>query len=513
MSDDFSIEQALAPVRRAMAARRLLRWTVVGAGAGAAVAATFLAGLRAHGSGPVAAVVLCLAFPSGAALLSLLFRPSLADAARRADVHFGLQDRLTTALEYHSSDEPLMALQRQQTAAATRDKPLASSAGSWLVRRELLGTVLALLVACGLLLAPSPSSSQASPPTNAEIARIRHLASSQIPSLSRNLPRSNSAAGRKAQLVLKRLQNQLRQVRTRAQALRALSVAQQKLARIRDAIKPIDQSSISALAHVLKNYVPEYHGPARLRAARALSTMAKSLNHAGKMLKARVQRDLQKAANVTRDAKTRRLLRKASTAVGHGDKRQAQKSLKQAANQLAKSQAQRQARSGLNRTSSGLGNVKYKLTGGIGKLQGVLHLQRKSKYSHEQANALSPTRKAPKGRLSGSKLASGLNGKRTSGDSGHSSDVGGHSLGKQAQVAGNGKPRRFGQVYLKGKLTQGTYNVQVGPTGQVKRLTPSGYRRIVARYASTAEDALNRTTLPSSLRTYVRRYFVVLSHP
>jgi hypothetical protein len=486
---------------------------VVGAGIGATVAAAYLIGLRLHGGGPVAVAALCLAFPAGSAVLSLLFRPTLADAARRADVHFGLQDRLTTALEYRSSDEPLMALQRHQTAAATRNKPLPSAAGAWLVRRELAGAAVALLVAIGLLLAPSPAASHASPAGNAELARIRHLASSEIPALTRSLPHADTAAARKAQLVLKGLQNQLRHVRTKAQALRDLSVAQEKLARIRDSVKPVDKSSISALARALKNYVPEYHGPPRMQAAKALSAMAKSLNHAGTAQKARVQRDLQKAANVTHDAKTRRLLRKASTAVGHGQKRQAQKALKQASNRLVKSQAQRQARSGLNRTSSGLGNAKYKLSGSIGKLQGVLHVQRNSKYSHEHANALSSARKAPSGRISGSKLAAGLNGKRTAGDSGHASDVGGHSLGKQSEVAGNGKPRRFGQVYLKGKLTQGTYNVQLGPTGQVKRLSPSDYKRIMARYASTAENALNRTSLPSSLRTYVRRYFVVLSHP
>lgn len=515
MSDEFDIEQTLSPIRRAMAVRRLVRWTVAGTGVGAAVAAASLAGLRLHGSGPITAVVVCLLFPAAAIVLSLVLRPTLADAARRADVHFDLQDRLTTALEYRSSNEPLIALQRAQTARATRDKPLASAAGAWLVRRELIGAVLAVLIALGLFVAPSPTASHASPAGAAEVARIRHLASTEIPALQKTLPRNNATATRRARQVLAHLQAQLRRATTRAQALRALSVAQEKLAQIRAAVKPVDPASSAALARALRSYVPEYRGPAQMRAARALSTIARNLNHASSAQKGRMARDLQKAANATHDTKTRSLLRKAASAIGYGDKRRAQKALQRASRRLRNSNSQQKVRKGLDRTSQRLGSTKYNFTSGrLGKLQGEpFQSGRKSKYSHEPANGQAASGNSSSRRDSLSKLAAGLNGKRNMGESGQASDSGGYSRGKQADVAGHGQPRRFGEVYLKGKLTRGTYNVQVGPTGQVQRLNASGYKHVIADYASTAEDALNRTSLPPSLRTYVRRYFVVLSHP
>jgi hypothetical protein len=515
MSDEFDIERLLLPVRRAMTLRQVVRWTVAGTALGAILAAVALVALRAHGSGPVAPVLACVALPVAAAILSLVFRPSLTDAARRADVHFGLHDRLTTALEFRTSNEPLIVRQRRQAVEATGGKRLPAAAGRWVARRELAAAVVALALACGLFVAPAPTPSQASSTSATELARIRRLASQEIPALTRQLPQKNLAAARQAHRVLARLEAQLRHARTKAQALRAISLAQQQLAHIRAGLKPVDRSTAAAIARGLHSYIPEAKGPPALQAARALSSISKKLNHASSAQKQKISRDLLKAANAARDKKTRSLLRKAASAVGYGEKHRAQKALKQAARRVHPTSGTHNLGSQLGTASKQLDAAKYHLSPShLGKLQGAPFSPGKSKYSHERANSLSSTNQSPRARrIVGSHGAQGLNGKRRTGDSGQPGDSGGHSLGKQLDSSGHGKVKRFGVQYLKGKLTQGTYQVQLGPNGRAQKLGASRYQHVVARYAQTAEDALSRTSLPPSLHTYVRRYFVVLSHP
>jgi hypothetical protein len=499
-----------------MAARRLVRWTVAGAGLGALAAAVVLAGLRVHGNAPAAQVFACLAFPVGAAILALVRRPSLEDAARRADAHFGLDDRLTTALEYRASTEPLVVRQRNQTAAAVAGKSLRAGAGSWVAPRELAGAFVALLAAVILVAVPAPSASHASATSSAELARIRKLAAQEIPALARSLPPSNVRASQEAHQVLAHLQAELKRARTKADALRAISVAERRLARIAASIKPVDQSSASALAKTLSSYIPESRGPASLKAARALTNISRRLRHATPAQKARMASDLLKAANAAHDARTRSLLRKAASAVGYGDKRRAQSTLRKASRSLRQSSSARKVQGSLSKTARKLDSAKYNLSPSrLGKLQGAALSTDQSKVRHDSANGAAPSRGSNLNRriVNRNSAASGLNGKRNVSESGQPSDSGGYSLGKQQDAAGNGSPKRFGVVYLQGKLSKGTYNVQTGPNGQVQHLSPSQYRLVLAQYARSAEGAVSRTALPPSLRTYVRRYFVVLTHP
>lgn len=516
MTQSFDIEQSLTPLRRAMTVRHVVRWTIAGTGIGAFVAVLALGGLRVRGGGPTIEAWLCLAAPIAAGLLALARRPSLRDAARRADAHFRLHDRLTTALEFQGSDEPLVLLQRRQTAEAVSGTVLRSAAGAWVVRREAAAAILALLVASALVVVPAPSASHASPAGSAELARIRHLASEEIPALARALPQNNGAALKQAHNVLAHLQAQLRKARTKAQALRAISIAEQRLARITAGLRPVDQPSAATLARALGNYIPEHRGPANLQAAKALSSVARNLTHAGSSQRARIARDLLKAANAMHDARTRSLLRKAASAVGYGDKRRAQAALRKAARRLQSSSTVHKAQSKLSNTQRGLESAKYNLTPSHnGKLQGAALGNEKSKYSHEKANSAAPTGQnvGNKRIINRNSAASGLNGKRNLSESGQPSDSGGYSVGKQQDAAGSAAPKRFGVVYLQGKLSAGSYNTQIGPSGQVRRMSQAEYQRYINRYARSAENAVSRSSLPPSLQNYVRRYFVVLSHP
>lgn len=517
MTGDFDVREALIPVRRAMMLRRVLRWSVAGLALGAGIAAAALLVLRVHGGTVMAAPLLLLAvIPVAGALLALVLRPDFEEAARRTDRHFGLQDRLTTALEFRASNEPLMLLQRRQAGAAISGQKLRSGAGPWISRREVGAAALAFVFAAGLFLAPAPSTSHATRASAAELARIRKLAAQEIPAIERKLPRQNLAAMKQARQVLARLQFQLRHAQTKTAALRSISEAQRALQRIRSHLKPVDPSSAQTLARQLGSYIPEHRGPADLRAAKALTSIAKKLNRATPHQRARMAQDLLKAANATRDRTTRSLLHKAASAVGYGDRKRAQSALKKASSRLRRSTTARKARSGLSRSGNGLDMAKYQLSPSrIGKLQGASLGNEQTKFNHEPGNALSPSQQGAANRpiVNRNLNASGLNNKRNLAESGEASDSGGFSQGKQQEVSGHGHAKRFGVVYLPGKLSKGTYSVQLGPNGKVAHLSPAAYQRILARYARSTAAAVGHTSLPPDLQTYVRRYFVVLSHP
>lgn len=516
MTDSFDVAHALVPLRRAMTLRQLVRWSVAGAGVGALAAVAALLMLRVNGMTPAGAVGACALAPVIGGVLALVLRPSLAAAARRADTHFDLNDRLTTALEFRASTEPLVLLQRRQTARAISGRSLRGAAGPWVAPRELAAAALAVALAFALFLAPTPSPSRAAPAGAAELARIRHLASEQIPAMTRALPHSNARAMRQARHVLAQLRHQLGRANTKAQALRAISIAQQRLARIAAGLKTANPASAATLAHTLNRYIPEHRGPPNLRAAKALSSIARNLQHAGSAQKARIARDLLKAANAARDARTRSLLHKAASALGHGDKQKARSALRKAANRLHSGSSARKARSGLARTRKALDSAKYRLTPSKnGKLQGASLGNEQTKFSHEPKNSRASSKpNTGNGRIIGRNgPVSGLDGKHDRADSGQPIDSGSQGRFKQQGASEKGKPQGFGLVYLQGKLSKGTYNVQIGPSGQVQRVGPSRYQHVIAEYARSAELAVNKASLPPSLQTYVRRYFVVLTHP
>jgi hypothetical protein len=226
--------------------------------------------------------------------------------------------------------------------------------------------------------------------------------------------------------------------------------------------------------------------------------------------------DLLKAANAARDARTRSLLHKAASALGHGDKQRAQSALRKAAKRLRSGSSSRKARSGLTKTQKALDSAKYRLTPTRnGKLQGGSLVNPEAKYSHEPKNSAAPSKGTTSNRrnVSPQGPASGLDAKHDRADSGQPIDSGSQGRFKQQNGSGKGKPAGFGLVYLQGRLSKGTFNVEVGPNGEVRRVAASRYQHVVAQYAHSAEVAAGKASLPPSLQTYVRRYFVVLTHP
>jgi hypothetical protein len=70
----------------------------------------------------------------------------------------------------------------------------------------------------------------------------------------------------------------------------------------------------------------------------------------------------------------------------------------------------------------------------------------------------------------------------------------------------------FVTVFLPGKSGRGPELTQNGPNAPVRpgHLVP--YTQVIARYSQAAHLELDRAALPPSLESYVRRYFIDVSH-
>ena len=77
--------------------------------------------------------------------------------------------------------------------------------------------------------------------------------------------------------------------------------------------------------------------------------------------------------------------------------------------------------------------------------------------------------------------------------------------------AGTSRSGRYVTVYVPAREGKGAQTIQNGPNGAAAPGSIVPYHQVIGQYTQTAHRALDRTTLPSSLRSYVRRYFGTLS--
>ncbi|HEY8686316.1 MAG TPA: hypothetical protein VIO57_11980, partial [Chloroflexota bacterium] len=105
-SATFTVVDALQPVRRRLGLAQVRVWAVRGLGIGAAAALILLgtahAGALPWEPWPLGLAAMVLGTLVGSAFGARRW-PDSHTAARAADRHFALQDRLTTALEYSAS--------------------------------------------------------------------------------------------------------------------------------------------------------------------------------------------------------------------------------------------------------------------------------------------------------------------------------------------------------------------------------------------------------------------------
>lgn len=549
VQEAFDPAGVLAPLRRSIGLRQLGQGAVRGLAVGGAAGLLPLVVNHAHQI-PLATGTALLALAAGL-LVGLLWAvrrwPSDLDAARAADRHFELHDRLTTALELRAARTPLAALQRSDAARRIAGLSLKESSPRRFSWREGTAAFVVLILGAVLLAVspPAPRFARAAPSSDA--TRI-HRAAVAVPSLIHRLEHNltpaqrRNVAARRLQQVLKRLQRQLRHASTRAAALRAISATQQQLHRIASTLHPISPHATSQLNRVLGPSRATPHSTnssnhAAAQAAAALSRLARSLSHLNTSQRRALARRLAQAANAVSDKTLRAALQQTASSLAYNDPQTASASLQRAAGALAQSAGSQAAQSQVNAAAAQLDGLKGQVSGidapggtgaagagtpggqgsGAGSSKGV----GKASGSGQGAGTGTGQGKGS-GRGSGAGKGNGAGQGRGTGQgkgSGQGSGSGSGSGGTGGHGAGGGRggsgPRGQGKyttVYAPQHQGKGPQTVQTGPNGQPLPGSFVPYQQVIQRYAASAHQALSQSPLPPSLQGYVRRYFSTISH-
>jgi hypothetical protein len=555
----FTVVDALQPVRRRLGRAQVGKWALRGLGVGTAAALILLA--TAHVGAlvweplPLGLGAMVLGTLVGVAVGARRWPDSYA-AARAADRHFALQDRLTTALEYHSSTLPFPGLQRDEAGRRVAGLSLEASgrvAPDW---REFGVVGVLVLTFVALLFIGGTSPGHARTVATGEQRQVQRVTTTRVHQITnragQGLTQStrNNPALRKLQLALERLRRQLEHTSTRVAALRAISATQVKLHQLTVSLHPISKSAVAQLNHSLAHSMTAQQRAAATSsdrqalaaAAQTLRKLAAQLSQMNAAQRAQLARALARAANATGDSHLQASLRQAASSLGYNDPQSAAKSLQSAASALAQTPAQRTAQARAAAANSQLDSLKNAVSG-------------VSPSTGERIASGSPTtgssRTGQGSRKSGSTGSSQGSGQGTSGKGGGAGKGGGVGAGQATGTgqgsgaqgtgkesgsgvgagAGNGQGApgghgagggrggaghtgqgRYTTVYVPYKQGKGPNTAQSGPTGAPQSGPIVPYQQVVGAYGQTAHQALDRANLPPSLRSYVRKYFSAVSH-
>lgn len=553
------VAATLVPARRSLGLAGLRRSLLQGIGLGASLAAVILATSHFWPVARVGNVGLLILWPTAlvaaGALVGIVVGlrrwPGLTRAARSADRHFALHDRLTTALQFQSSDDTLPRLQRAEMAHRVKDLALRQTRADEIPLREW-GRAASTLAACAVLLSIGVSTrSGPAPSTGADRTRIRQAALVAMPIIVRGVDKgaakqaSEDPAQRQLDLQLALLRHRLLVASTRVDALRAVSLTQQQLHRIASALRPVDPRSVLRLNGALRRYQPL--GAARDRttaasdplvAAQTLNRLVSSLPGLSAAQRAQLARTLAQAANTSFDKRLRSTLRQAASALANRDVTTASRALERAASFLTNTPPAQLVKSRLKTAGKQLDGLKNTISG----------LPKDTRNQRQRNGSNSPGRPGS-GPNGGSRSGGRGAGNQRNIGSARSGGVGGSFLfrpntgpaqgvaqggrspnttggvpgftrvngegGRVAEDTGfgnnNGRRGKSATVYVPGAQGKGAHAFQLGPAGTVQQGAFIPYREVFVRYAHSAHTALERVTLPPALQQYVRQYFSAIS--
>ncbi|MBV9279769.1 MAG: hypothetical protein JOZ41_06790 [Chloroflexi bacterium] len=548
-----SIFAALASARLAIGIARLQRWLLRGLGLGAVLACATLAVAHLHPFG--GALALCLGLVAASTLAGaatgLALWPSHRQAARIVDQHFGLNDRVTTALDFRQSPAPLAQLQRSDVARRLEGLAVRQSRRGQIAWREALlaGLAVAAFLAL-LLLGGAPRVGAEARSTSADRARIVRAAIVEVPAITRSLEAPSSTSNVEARTLqeidreLALLRHQLLTAQSRGAALRAISTTQQDIQRLDPAFRPVSANAVAQLSRALASFAGPHLSKQALSTdplanARALNQLARDLAGLTGAQRRALAGDLARASNVTADQRLRDALRQAATSLARGDPPAASKALQKAASFLTNSPIQQANRSAIQAANRQLEQLKNSVSGvqraqGNGQTSRARSGQPRGRSGpagqNGRAGGGSPNRQST-GRGSG--LGGPTSARRNVGPGGGivapfgtgSSVSGGRLVAGSTRKAGEGgfvtdAPSAAGSqrgrgksgfVYVPGVQGRGPHALQNGSSGAPQQSAIIPYRQVIVQYSRAAHAALERGVLPPSLQSYVRRYFDLLS--
>ncbi|MGI8825130.1 MAG: hypothetical protein ACR2JC_05710 [Chloroflexota bacterium] len=554
----LDIVRTLSPVTCAIGIGRVARGALLGFGVGALLGTAILLAAQVRAFGftlPAAVLAAVLGLVAGSAA-GVVRWPRALEAARAVDLHFHLDDRLTTALELREADTPVASLQRRDVAGRIDGLTLRKSRGQWLRRREAAMAVVATLAfAAALTLGPQGGHhrSAAAAPLS-RTARVRHDAASQVRKLASKLDlglttaQLQSPAMRQLDLALSRLRHQLLQASTPHAGLRAISATQHQLRRLALGLHPVNVRAVAQLNSSLSRSLGKEQtrrtsaSPSRssLASAQALNRFAQLLPHLTPAQQAALAPALARAANATSSNALRSALRQAASSLANNDTRSARAALRQGAQSLSQSALAQVALARAAAAGTQLDALKNQIAG-TGAAPPSLPLSARQ----GQPNTTGQGAGRKSGRTPGITVGSGRGRGTRPGQGGLLGR--GHGAGRRGIGArrgnGRGRGRGFGQgtvatsgratsgargngglgrsrltrngrsvtVFVPGKQGKGAEIVRNGPQGAPAPGALVPYQQVVGQYSQSAHQALDRGALPPSLQEYVRRYFSTLS--
>jgi len=533
----FDVNVALSPARRALGLAACARLIVRGLICGAVVAAVLVA-LHHVGfvvNSPAAPVAALIIGPVIGACFAIARWPSTSDAARAADRHFGLGDRMTTALEFHHSHEAFYMLQRVDAAHSVRGLPLGRVAqGRFGGKREggLAALSLGALLAAALVGPPSAHGSNKGASYSADQQTGRQTAL-QIPAIVHTLQRHLSASDRRDPSIARLTAelNQLRQKLLRSgslgQTLRSISVTQQQLQQLGASLHPVKPAAVAQLNQSLARYLSQ-HGAAPSRngtnpagTARSLSRLAALLAHMKYAQRLALAHALERSANKTSDSRLKNSLRRAAKALARKDTSSASEHLKHAAAVLNQSAHDRHTKAQIRSASHQLDKAKSSASSYHRKLSARPTPGIPNQQNRTSAQRLTNGKKATTDPSSKKKDRSGLRAKvfrSANGQvSGRAERIIAHGR-KNATQGGLNDSRgaakrnvtRAGSL-IHGHEGPGTRLLENGPRGGAAHRSQTQYHQLFVQYMQSARTALDRGSLPPAVKVYVQRYFTKIS--
>jgi hypothetical protein len=320
-------------------------------------------------------------------------------------------------------------------------------------------------------------------------------------------------------------------------------LTQQQLNRIAATLRPVDPQSIKQLNLALRGFSrrPEPAGRSLLSSdplasARALSRLATSLSALSPSQRSRLVHALGQAANRIRDQRLRSTLRQAASSLANSDPQVSSRALQRAATFLSNSPARRTARSRVRQASDQLQQLKNSIAGLQRRTaggppsgqNGATGRRSGSGKGSRSASGRPPDTGQVAGRTSG--VSGPLVPRRNNGPQPEVVDAGGKSSagrisGVTKRKGGQGgfvtdpvtgsqtntNHAKYVTVYVPGVRGHGAHTFQAGPSSQVRPGALIPYRQVFVQYEQTAHAALERSTLPPDLQSYVRQYFWALS--
>jgi hypothetical protein len=538
----FNVVRELQPVRIAIGLSTVRRWMQRGVIFGASLALAIVATAHVH---PFAlAVPSCIAAfalsVAAGGVIGISHWPTYLDAARAADHHFDLKDRLTSALELRSQRGRFAEPQLQDTRNAISQLALGRSGRSRVNLSESALATATVLVLTVLLVAggvPKPVTVEAKPVVASQ--RIHQAATVQLPQIVRNLDQRGTT-DRQSNPALKRLNARLAQLRasllhasnTQA-ALRSISVAQQTLQRLQNGLHPISVRTLArlnrALAHAgLQQSVPRDPQDPK-SAAQALAQISRELGRMNQPQLRQLAVKLSTVAKTTPEGSLRKNVGQAASWLARNNPKAAQKLLNRTVALLHKTAKIQAARKQLASAGKQLDALKNAVSGlrkptrygpSSGKANsassssgGTHSNQQNVKGSHL---GLVPNKSRTNGRQLVARQFGAANrskpkGGSTSRDSSSNGSAAVHVLGGH-DVTRSSNDARYVTVHVAGHEGTGIRSVQRVASGAPKQGRIQWYRPVILRYAQSAHAALDRSDIPPDLKSYVRRYFTAVSH-